>query len=175
MQKPLKINYIQDQIPVKYRYHQGLRWFMILISFLMVVYSIFFMLNFVQAETPIFFKIMPLAICFVGLDSVLRKVTSLNSITFKPHHLEFGYIARRNIILPYDSIQSMDLSKKVSFNLFISYRDEKGAIQQLKAPGSFPHILEIIFNLAEMAKQAVIPEKMQGVVDYLKASADNEL
>ncbi len=158
-----------------YRYHQGVKWFMLLISFLMMVYSIYFMLNFVQAETPLFFKIVPLVIGFVGLDSILRKTTSLNSITFMPDHLRLGYIAKRKIIIPYDNIRSIDLVKKITIYIALSYQDEKGAVRQLRTPASFPHTLEIIFNLAEMATQAVIPEKMQGVLDYLKASADNEL
>lgn len=175
MQKPLKINYIQDSIPVVYRYNQIVKWFVILLSFLMVVYSLYFMLNFVHAETPIFFKLMPLFICFMGLESILRKVTSLNSVTFMPEHLRLGYIAKPKLILPYDSIRSIDLLKKITIYITLSYQDEKGVEHKLRTPASFPHTLEIIFNLAEMAKQAYIPEKMQGVLDYLKASADNEL
>jgi hypothetical protein len=148
---------------------------MIVISFMMVVYSVFFLLNFVQAETPIFFKLMPIVICFVGLNSVLLKVTSLNSITFQPQHLRLGCIAKRKNLIPYDSIQGLDLNKRITYYMLISYQDEKGIVRELSTPASFPHILEIIFNLAEMAKQAVIPEKMQGVLDYLKANADNEL
>ncbi|MDD3103988.1 MAG: hypothetical protein PHY24_07225 [Candidatus Cloacimonetes bacterium] len=148
---------------------------MILLSFMMIVYSLYFLLNFVHTETPVFFKIMPLGICFIGLDSVLRKVTSLNSISFMPQHLKLGYIAKRSIVIPYEDIQSLDLQKKITFYMIISYRDKKGELQQLKTPASFPHILEIMFNLAEMAEQAVIPEKMQGILEYLKANADNEL
>lgn len=175
MQKPLKIQYIKDHIPITYRYHQVSRWFMILISFMIVVYCIYFMLHFVNIETPFFFKLLPLAICFIGLDSVLRKVTSLNSITFLPHDLKLGYIAKRNIVIPYDNIQSLDLNKKITFYMQMTYLNEKGEVKKLNTPASFPHILEIMFNLAEMATQAVIPETMQGVLDYLKASADNEL
>jgi len=175
MPKQLKIHYIKNKLPVVYRYHQGFRWFMILLSFLMIVYSLYFMFTFVGSQTPVFYKVMPLIICFVGLDSILRKITSLNSITFLDDKLIFGFIAKRNIRIPYDGIQSLDLLRKVTYYMLISYHDEKGRLRQIKTPASFPHVLEVIFNVADLAKSAVIPEKMQGILDYLKENADSEI
>lgn len=141
----------------------------------MVVYSLYFLFNFVQYETPLFFKILPLIICFVGLDSILRKVTSLNSVTFTQDHLRLGYIAKRTKLIPYSKIQSIDLQKKITYYMQVSYTDEYGKAKLLITPASFPHILEIILNLADLAEEAEIPEKMQGVLDYLKANANDQL
>ncbi len=175
MPKKLKIQYIRDRLPVVYRYNQGFRWFMIFLSFLMIVYSVYFMTLFVTSDTPAFYKMMPLIICFVGLDSILRKITSLNSITFSHDGIRFGYIAKRSTFITYEDIQSLELLRKVTYYMQIAYRDKDGKVRQIKTPASFPHVLEVIFNVADLAKSAVIPEKMQGVLDYLKASADNEI
>jgi hypothetical protein len=175
MPKPLKVQYIRDRLPVVYRYHQGFRWFMILISMMMVIYSLYFLLSFVHSDTPMFYKILPLIICFVGLDSILRKVTSLNSITFMQDQIKLGFIAKKDIVIPYDSIQSIDLLRKITYYTQISYRNSTGVLRQLNTPASFPHILEIILNLADLAPHAAIPDKLQGVLDYLKANAQDEL
>ncbi len=141
----------------------------------MIVYSLYFLLFVVNAEAPVFYKIVPFVILFVGLDSILRRITSLNSISFLEDHLKMGYIAKKSIIIPYDSIQSIDLLRKVTYNMLISYRDERGESKQISTPASFPHILEIMLNVADMAEQAVIPEKMQGILDYLKEMASEKI
>jgi hypothetical protein len=41
-------------------------------------------------------------------------------------------------------------------------------MRQYTTPASFPHILEIIVNIADLASQAVIPETMKNLLDYVK-------
>nr|MDK2850673.1 hypothetical protein [Candidatus Cloacimonadota bacterium] len=116
-----------------------------------------------------------MVICFVSLDSILRKITNLNSITFTQEGLRFGYIAKKPLYIPYEDIQSLDLLRKVSYYMQLTYRDKHGKVRQIKTPASFPYILEIIFNVADLAKSAVIPEKMQSVLEYLKENVENEI
>jgi len=163
-----KINLIRDKIPVLYRYNPFARWLTILLAFLIVIYCINFMLRFVNSETQTFFKLLPLFICFIALQSILRKVTSLNSVLFEKDHLRLGFIARKSIVIPYDNIRSLDLKRKITYYLVISYEDAKGKPAQYTTPASFPNILEVIVNIADLAYSAVIPETMKNLLEYVK-------
>jgi hypothetical protein len=175
MPRKLKLEFIRDKLPVVYRHKPALRWFMILISFSIMIYSIYFMMMFVTTNTPIFFKILPIAIGFVGLDSVLKKLTSLNSIRFEERKLILGFLAKKSIEIPYQSITRLLLYKKITYYFGIEYVDESGRTRSYVSPASFPNVLEVILNISDLAPQAEIPEKMKGVLDYLKESVHNEI
>jgi hypothetical protein len=133
------------------------------------------MIRFVNTDTPIFFKILPIAIAFVGLDSVLKKVTALNSVTFEQDHLRLGFIAKKALVIPYQDILALELYRKITFYFGFTYNDAQGKPQKYVTQASFPHTMEILLNIADMAPQATIPEKMQGMLDYLKDSVTNEV
>lgn len=175
MPRSLKLEYVKGRLPVCYRHNPFVRWFMILISFSIIVYSIYFMIRFVNADTPIFFKLLPIAIAYVGLDSVLKKITSLNSVTFEPEQIRLGFIAKKDIEIPYNDIISLDFYRKITFYIGFTYTDKQGKEQKYRTQASFPHSMEILLNIADMAPQAAIPEKIQGVFEYLKESASVEV
>lgn len=175
MSHKIKLQYVRDKIPICYRHKPWLRWFMIAISLAIMIYSIYFMMQYVTSETPIFFKILPIAIGFVGLDSILKKATALNSVTFESSHLRLGFIAKKPIQIAYKDVLALELYRKITFYFSIRYLDDKGREKSYVTNASFPNILEIILNIADLAPQATIPEKMQGILDYLKASATDEL
>ncbi len=175
MQIRKKIRLIRDQIPVLYRYNPIARWLMILLSTLVVIYCVYFLLRFVNSETGMFYKLLPMFICFIALQSILGKVTSLNSVLFEKDYLRLGFIARRPIIIAYDDIRSLDLKRKITYYLVISYSDAKGKPAQYTTPASFPNILEVIVNIADLAHSAVIPETMKNLLEYVKESMQDEL
>lgn len=175
MQTRQKINLIRDKIPVVYRYNPIARWFTLGLAFVIVIYCVYFLTRFVHSYTPLFFKLLPLFICFIALESILRKITSLNSVLFEADYLRLGFIARKAIVIPYDKIQHLELKKKITHYLVIGYEDSKGKISSYTTPASFPHILEIIVNIADLAKSAVIPETMLNLLEYVKESNQHEL
>jgi len=165
-----KITLIRDRIPVLYRYNPLARWLLIGISLLIVIYCVYFMLRFISSETPIFYKLLPLIIGFIALDSILRKVTSLNSVLFESGRLRLGFIAKTPVVIPYESIRALDLRRKITYYLVINYDDAKGKQRTFTTPASFPLILEVIVNIADLAHSAVIPETMKNLLEYVKES-----
>ncbi|HOA28640.1 MAG TPA: hypothetical protein PLO57_08690 [Candidatus Cloacimonadota bacterium] len=163
-----KINLIRDKIPVLYRYNPFARWLLIGLSMLILIYCVYFLLRYAQYQSPLLGKFVPLVVGFVALDSVLRKVTSLNSVLFESDHVRLGFIAKKPIIIPYDKISALNLKRKITYYLEIHYTDDKGKMSQYTTPASFPHILEIIVNIADLASQAVIPETMKNLLEYVK-------
>ena len=163
-----KINLIRDRLPVLYRYNPFARYFLIGLTFLILIYCLYFILRFTNSDTHFFGKTLPWFIGFIALDSTLRKVTSLNSVLFDIDHLRLGFIAKKPIIIPYDKISALNLKRKITYYLEIQYTDDKGKMRQYTTPASFPHILEIIVNIADLASHAVIPETMKNLLDYVK-------
>lgn len=167
-----KIQLIRDARPIVYKYNTFVRSFTLLLLFLIFFYGLYILVNKVYADTPMFAKLLPLVISFIALDNIFRKLTSLNKVIFEEDYLKLSFLAKRAIIIPYDEIISMDLKKKISMYFTIVYKDAAGNKQYYTTPASFPHILEIIVNIADLATQAVVPENMKTLLDYLKANTD---
>lgn len=171
MPQPLKIESVKQRIPVRYRIHILIRGMMILFASAVVIYSIFFLINFVTSETPLFYKIVPLLICFFGVDSLFRHLFGLNSITFFPERMDLGFLGKPAIKIPYTELISMELQKQITYYLHFSYRDKKGNEQKFRVKGSFPRVLEIILGMYEMAPQLQLTDKMKQTCQYLEESA----
>ncbi|HRY83468.1 MAG TPA: hypothetical protein P5533_02420 [Candidatus Cloacimonadota bacterium] len=171
MPRQLNIESIKDKIPVRYRIHLVARLTMIAFALAIAGYSIFFLFSFVRADTPLFYKILPLVICFVGVDSLLKHLLTLNSITFYEDHLRMGYLAKAGLDIPYQNMISMELNKKITFYLHLTYRDEKGETNLFRVKGSFPKILEIILGLYELVPQLTLDPKMQKTCEYLQEAS----
>lgn len=171
MPRQLNIESIKDKLPVRYRIHFLARGMMIAFALAIVGYSIFFLFSFVRGDTPLFYKILPLVICFVGVDSLLKHLFTLNSITFFEDHLAMGYIAKPSLRIPFTSMISMELKKKITFYLFLTYMDDKGIKTEFKIKGSFPKVLEIILGLYELVPGMELEPKMRKTCEYLQEAS----
>lgn len=168
--RPTKLNLIKELLPVKYRYNRLAMTVTLGLSFVIIIYCLYFIARFVSTDTPTFYKILPFIICFIALDSILRKVTTINSITFDNDSIKIAYIAKKSKLIPYDAITRMELDKRL--HLMIDYQDEQGKECQLRLLPSFPLFMEIILNLSEFATKAEKPEKFKGVIEYLKTRTE---
>ncbi|HNX37590.1 MAG TPA: hypothetical protein PKI15_04455 [Candidatus Cloacimonadota bacterium] len=141
---------------------------LILFALALILYTVFFLINFVTAETPLFFKMLPLAIFFVGLDSLFRHVFGLNSVTFFPERIELGFLGKPAIKIPYPDLLEMELHKQITIYLYLTYKDHKGREQKFRIKGSFPKVLEIILGIYEMVPQIRMNEKTRKTCEYLQ-------
>ncbi|MDY0151557.1 MAG: hypothetical protein RBS43_04725 [Candidatus Cloacimonas sp.] len=174
MPREIKIKSIRNSLPVRYRYTPVVRGFMLALSLLISAYSLYFMVRFVRAETPMFFKLLPLIIMFVSVDSIFRQITSLNCICFYEDRLCFSYIAKRKVEIPYTQIRTMELVKKITFYLKITYSEDDQAPKEFRTPASFPKILEIIVNIADMSPNVVLSGMLSKAVEHLRSKAEAE-
>lgn len=168
MPRQIEINSIRDRMPVSYRFHPLLRWIMILFTALIVGYTVYFLVRWVNAETPLFFKVTPLVILYIGLDSLLRHLTSLNRVIFTPECLWLRFIIKPAIPIPWENIKTMRLQKRITYYLYIGYRDLKGKDKVYKTPASFPKMMEILFNIADLAPQVEMNDELQNMIIYLR-------
>lgn len=172
MSREIKIESIRHKLPVRYRYTPAVRTFMLVLSSLILGYSLFFLIRYVRAETPLFFKLLPLIIMFVALDSVFRQISSLNSVCFFEDHIRFSYLAKRKVEIAYTRIISMELVKSITYYLKIVYNDESGKERTFRTPASFPKILEIILNIADLSPNIKLNEMLAKAVEHLRSQAE---
>jgi len=117
---------------------------------------------------------LPLFIMFVGLDSTLRQTTSLNAVTFLPERMRFSFLLKKSIEIPYQSISRLELQRRITYYLNLTYTDNAGRTQLFKTPASFPHILEIIFNIADLAPQVEMNELLSRTVKLLRSQLESQ-
>lgn len=175
MPREIEIKAIRDLLPVRYRYNPMVRGFMLVLSILIMAYTLYFLIAVVTGVMPLFFKILPLVILFVSLDSILRQITSLNCVAFYEDRVSFSYLAKRKVEIPYPQITKMELIKKITYYLDLTYRDETGAVKQFRTPASFPKILEIIVNLAELSPNVELSDMLGKAVEHLRNRTEAEV
>ncbi len=172
MPREIKVKSIRNELPATYRYSPWMRLIMLIVALAISLYALFFFVNFVSNETPIFFKVLPLIILFVALDSVFKQLTSLNRVTFYEDRICFGFLGKPKVIIPYENITSIDLTKQISFSIILKYRD--GNKEKIfKTSASFPKILEILLNLADFAPNAQLNKLLGNVVNHLRNLAED--
>jgi hypothetical protein len=60
-------------------------------------YSVYFIAFHVRGDTPLFFKLLPFVIFFVGMDALLKHLLGLNSVTFWDEQLQLAFLAKKSI------------------------------------------------------------------------------
>ena len=171
MPREIKVKSIRNELPATYRYSPWIRFIMLFVALAICIYAIFFFVKFVSGTTPIFFKVLPLIILFIALDSAFKQLTSLYKVTFYENRICFGFLGKPKLIIPYENITSIDLTKQISFAIVLKYRDNNRE-KIFKTSASFPKILEILLNLADFAPHAQLNELLGKVVNHLRNLAE---
>ena len=110
-------------------------------------------------------------VLFISLDALFKHFTTLNSVIFTPECLWFRYLILPSVPIDYDKISRMELRRVVTYYMFLKITDQKGRERVLKSPASFPKMMEIMYNIADLAPQVQMNEeldKMMGVIRRLK-------
>lgn len=170
MPREIKVKSIRNELPFTYRYSQIMRFFWLFFALAVCGYSFYFIIKFVTATTPLFFKVLPLIILFVALDSAIKQLTALNRVTFYEDRVCLGFIAKPKVIIPYENVISIDLAKQITFSIIIKYK-EGNKEKIFKTSASFPKILEILLNLADFSPNAQLNDLLGKVVKHLRTIA----
>jgi len=159
---------IKDLIPISYRYNPWIRYPMLLISSSVIVYTVYFLVLQINQNTPLLMKIIPFIILYVALDSILRHIASLNSVTFTPDMLILGFLAKRSIRIPYDRIIRFEIMRKITLYLILFYADEDGRERTFRTNLSFPNMIKVLMGIEDMAPQLQIDEKMRAALQIYR-------
>jgi hypothetical protein len=174
MPQQVKVELIRDRMPVSYRVHPLIRFSMIGVSTLIGAYALYFLFTYVYVGSPWLVRFLPIMILFVALDSVLRHVTSLNSVIFTPECLWLRFLLKPSLAIPWDKITSMEFRKFLTYYVYIGYIDGKGNKRVFKTNASFPKMLEVMYNIADLAPTLVMDEKLDKMIAYLREITNRE-
>jgi len=173
--RELNIQSVRDRMPARYRVNPYLRWISVIAQLVVTVLCLYVLFYKLTAVSSWLIRILPLVVLFVSLDSLFRHLTSLNEVLFTPECLWFRYILRPSVPIEYDRITSLELRKVLTYYVFLGFTDRSGKARVLKTQASFPRMLEIMFNIADLAPHVVMNQeldKMVHVIRDLKAKSD---
>lgn len=168
MQRELNIRSVRGRMPVRYRVNPLVRGFAIVANVLISVWCLFVLFTYVRSDSAWWIKILPLVVLFVSLDSLFRHLTSLNSLIFTPECLWLRYILKPPVAIEYDRITSMELRRAITYYVFIGFTDRRGNRRIIKTQASFPRMIEIMYNIADLAPQVVMNEDLSKMVDVIR-------
>ncbi|MCB5245800.1 MAG: hypothetical protein LHW61_03995 [Candidatus Cloacimonetes bacterium] len=168
MQRELNIQSVQGRMPVKYSIKTINRILGIIFQAFIIFCCLLVLFTSLKAKSSVWLKIIPLIVLFVALDNLLRHLTSLNCVIFTPEYLWLKYLLLPSVQVPYDSISKLELRKEITYNVFITFTDNKGKTRVLKCPASFPKMIEILYNLAELAPQAQMNDQLDNMVNVIR-------
>ncbi|MCB5224916.1 MAG: hypothetical protein WCY21_05200 [Candidatus Cloacimonadaceae bacterium] len=177
MPRKLNIETVRGRMPVRYRVPVVSRVLGISAHLLISGYFIWLLFTKITQESPYMLKILPILALFVSLDALLRHFSSLNSVVFTPECVWFRYLLLPSRAVEYENIKTMELRKVITYYMFLTYTDQRGKVRVLKNPASFPKMIEIMYNIFDLAPQVQLdPElqKMMNTVHRLKNSQEEE-
>jgi hypothetical protein len=149
--------------PRVYRFNQFVRWFTLTLGLAAMFYAFWMIFDKIGPESKTFYKIVPFIILFLVLNSVMRNLFSLNSILFTETEITFRFLARKSVIIPWNSIKKMVLSKSKRKHIIIHYlKEEKEKIFEMTLV--FPNMLEIINSIAELCPDVEYDQFMKNVI-----------
>ena len=163
-----QLRVVRDHMPVRYRVHPLRRLFGVAINTVLIIAALNLMLTRVNLDSPNLIKITLLVILYIGIDSLMRHLTSLNEVIFTPECLWLRFVLKKGIPIPWENIKTLVLQKRITYYVYIGYIDLKGKKQVYKTPASFPKMIEILFNIADLAPHIAMNDELKKMIDVLR-------
>ncbi len=160
--KLIDINKIKG-FPRTYRFNSFARWFTLLMALLACSYAFYVIIARLTPEASTFHKAVPFLILFLAANSILKNLFSLNSVRFEEDRIIFGYLGKKNAIVPWASIRKMYLDDARRRLVKVTFSTTQGN-RSVEFTLGFPNILEIINAMAEMCPDMEFDEFMSKVV-----------
>lgn len=176
---PREVNFfrVRDHLPVRYKVNSVGKFFSITLHLLISGWCLFVILSpqLRAGGWSVFYRVLPYVVLFVALDSLIRHLTALYAVIFTPECLWFRYLLKPSVAVEYDQIQSIELRKVITYYVFLTFSDKSGNKRILKHSAAFPKMMEIIYNIVDLAPQIVMDSelaKMVGVIQKYMANRD---
>ncbi len=126
-----------------YRFNQFVRWLVLFFAVAAMGYAIWVAINKINAETGLFFKIVPFAIIFLAINTIIKNIFSINTVRFTDDDIRFGFIGRSKVVIPWNSMKKMEFVTSRQRLIRLTYeKDGKDAMFVFTT--GFPKILDIL-------------------------------
>ncbi len=166
--KKIDINHLinineKKGLPRTYKFKQFIRFFALFLSILAIGYAVWIIFQKVDADSSKFTKMIPFIIIFLALNTVLRNLLTLNAITFTKENIIFKFLAKKKVIISWDSIHKIVLNDGKHKTIGIHHQGED-KMRIFEFSMSFPNMLEILNSIAEMCPKAEYDEFIANVI-----------
>ena len=149
--------------PREYKFNQFIRWFTILLAVFAILYSLYVLFFHITAQSSTFKKAVPFIILFLGINSLLKNLFTLNKIVFTENEVIFKFLAKKSVHIPYNSIKKMASPKTRQSVIRIEYL-ENGENKIFDFVFTIPNMLEIINSIAEMNEDIEYDQFLQSII-----------
>jgi len=162
------VNEMKDKIfaknlPQKFRMNPFVRWFTYFFGLFAIAYAIWIIFSKVSADSSTFYKIVPFIILFLAVNSVMKNLISLNSVKFTKDKLIFGFLGKKAIKIDWDKIKKLQAHSSKNRYATLIYQED-GQDKEFHFTIAFPHILEILNGIGEMAPDIELDDFMKKVI-----------
>ena len=103
----MKLSDSIDQISQRYSFNQFTRWFVLVLSILVIAYAIWVIIYKLDVESKPFFKIVPFIMIFLAVNTILRNILTINKIVLNEKNIQFKYIGKKTITVNYQDIEKI--------------------------------------------------------------------
>jgi hypothetical protein len=160
----------------RYRFHPLVRFPMLAMSAIALGYSIYFIGIIIPriGEVTIFFKIVTVIILYVSLSTLIKHLTSLNSIIIRHDSLELRFLMRKRILIPWQAMQKMEIYKVITHYWRITYLDASGKQRIFKTSLAFPSIMQVLLSIQDHYPQLAMNDMLKSVLDYKRRLQERE-
>ena len=149
--------------PRTYRINQFFRWFTFSFGVMAVIYALWVILCKVDGDSSKVIKFAPIIIVLLASNSVIRNLFTLNSMKLFEDKIQFGYLGKKTVRVNWESFTKMELTEGKRKAVRLVYM-ENGEEKDFRFFLSFPHILEVINSIAEMAPNMELDDFMKTIV-----------
>jgi len=150
-------------LPRTYRFNQLIRWFTLFLGLFAIVYALWVIFNKIDGDSSRIIKFAPILILLLAVNSVIRNLFTLNSMKFYQDKISFRYIGKLPVEIKWEDFVSMRLSAGKRKSVQLIY-NSNGQERDFRFFLSFPHILEVINSIAELAPQMELDDFMKSIV-----------
>jgi len=129
-----------------------------LIAAFALIYSVWFIFSYINADTKLLFKILPVIIAIISAQTLIRNLLSLQKIVLDTDRIQFIYMLRKPFSIYYHQIKKMEMIEVRPRAVKIIF---EGAPDQYKAfimHVGFPHMVEILNGIVEMTRNIELDE-----------------
>ena len=160
-------------LPRTYRFNQLIRWFTLFLGLFAIAYALWVIFNKIDGDSSRIIKFAPILILLLAVNSVIRNLFTLNSMKFYQDKISFRYIGKLPVEIKWEDFVSMRLSAGKRKSVQLIY-NSNGQERDFRFFLSFPHILEVINSIAELAPQMELDDFMKSIVVSEKERKKNK-
>ena len=147
-----------------YRFSPLVRWITIVLAFLALGYGIFVVLTKLTDSSSYLSKLLPYAIVFLALNSLIKNFFTINTITLEDDFVIFSKLFGKSVNIRITTISAISLVDGRRRFIKIDYQQD-GNNLSYKFSSGFPKIAEVLANIKQQNPDTVFDKMLQSVVE----------